>query len=436
MEGQAKLTRTQSSLLRSSSTVRSSYHSLTSIAEGDFSEVPHQKQDLEAGEKEEKQRRKPPKPFGSSPRTGLTRINPGLALTMVSLSFLSLSSFFFFVVFSQTDEILTSENLLLALIFVAVALFFASRNIALLNKTAVAIKQICDETTRNLGFQSRNQSKPVQWYIGDDSKPEKKNATAQREKRFVEEGVQFYSNGDFYEGEFHKGKCNGSGVYYYFVRGRYEGDWIDGRYDGHGIESWARGSRYKGQYRQGLRHGYGVYRFYTGDCYAGEWFNGQSHGFGVQSCADGSSYVGESRFGVKHGLGSYHFRNGDKYAGEYFGDKIHGFGVYRFANGHCYEGAWHEGRKQGYGAYSFRNGDAKSGEWDSGNLVTFLPTTSEPVCRAVLAARETAKKAVNRRRVDEQVSRAVAAANKAATAARVAAVRAVQNQMDGKFCQS
>ncbi|KAL1196176.1 Phosphatidylinositol 4-phosphate 5-kinase 1 [Cardamine amara subsp. amara] len=428
MEGQAKLTRTQSSLLRSSSTVRSSFHSLASIAEGDFSE----KQDLEAGEKEEKQRRKPPKPFGSSPRTGLTRINPGLAFTMVSLSFLSLSSFFFFVVFSQTDEILTSENLLLALIFVAVALFFASKNIALLNQTVLAIKQICDETTKNLGFQSRNKSKPVQWYIGDDSKPEKTMMI----KRFVKEGVQFYSNGDFYEGEFHKGKCNGSGVYYYFVKGRYEGDWIDGRYDGYGIESWARGSRYKGQYRQGLRHGYGVYRFYTGDCYAGEWYNGQSHGFGVQSCADGSSYVGESRFGVKHGFGSYHFRNGDKYAGEYFGDKIHGFGVYRFANGHSYEGAWHEGRKQGFGAYSFRSGDAKSGEWDSGNLVTFLPLTSEPVCRAVQAARETAKKAVNRRRVDEQVSRAVNAANKAATAARVAAVRAVQNQMDGKFCQS
>ncbi|XP_009103275.1 phosphatidylinositol 4-phosphate 5-kinase 3 [Brassica rapa] len=419
MEGQAKLTRTQSSLLRSPSTVRSSFHIFSLISD----DVPHQKQDLEAGEKEEKQRRYPPKPFGSSPRTGLTRINPGLAFTMVSLSFLSLSSFFFFVVFSKTDELLTSENLLLALIFVAVALFLASRNKTLLNQTKLAITK---------GFQSKNRSKPVQWYIGEtETKPEK--AT----KRFVKEGVQFYSNGDFYEGEFHKGKCNGSGVYYYFVRGRYEGDWVDGRYDGHGIESWARGSRYKGQYRHGLRHGYGVYRFYTGDCYAGEWLNGQSYGFGVQSCADGSSYVGESRFGVKHGLGSYHFRNGDKYAGEYFGDKIHGFGMYRFANGHCYEGAWHEGRKQGYGAYSFRTGDAKSGEWDSGNLVTSLHSTSEPVRRAIQAARETAKKAAeNRRRVDEQVSRAVAAANKAATAARVAAVKAVQNQMDGKFCQS
>ncbi|KAG2318672.1 hypothetical protein Bca4012_055134 [Brassica carinata] len=430
MEGQAKkLTRTQSSLLRSpSTTVRSSFHSL-SLIDG---EVSHQTRDPEAGEKEEKQRRKPLKPFGSSPRTGSTRINPGLAFVMVSLSFLSLSSFFFFVVISQTDEILTSENLLLALILVAVALFFASKNIALLNQTVLAIKQLCDETTEGLSFHSKkNRSEPVQWYIGDtETKPEKKT------KLFVREGVEFYSNGDFYEGEFHRGKCSGSGVYYYYVRGRYEGDWVDGRYDGHGIESWARGSRYKGQYRQGLRHGYGVYRFYTGDCYAGEWLNGQSHGFGVQSCADGSSYVGESRFGVKHGLGSYHFRNGDKYAGEYFGDKIHGFGVYHFANGHCYEGAWHEGRKQGYGAYSFRTGDAKSGEWDSGNLVTFLHPTSEPVRRAVQAARETAKKAVNRGRVDEHVSRAVAAANKAATAARVAAVKAVQNQMDGNFCQS
>ena len=32
-----------------------------------------------------------------------------------------------------------------------------------------------------------------------------------------------------YEGEFHKGRCNGSGVY--------EGDWIDGRYDGTDLAS-------------------------------------------------------------------------------------------------------------------------------------------------------------------------------------------------------
>lgn len=36
--------------------------------------------------------------------------------------------------------------------------------------------------------------------------------------------------------------------------------------------------------------------------------------------------------------------------------------------------------------------------------------------------------------MDEQVNKSVVAANRAATAARVAAIKAVQNRMDGKFC--
>ncbi|MBA0595767.1 hypothetical protein Gorai_012624 [Gossypium raimondii] len=113
---------------------------------------------------------------------------------------------------------------------------------------------------------------------------------------------------------------------------------------------------------------------------------------------------------------------------------MHGFGVYHFANGHCYEGSWHEGQKQGYGMYTFRSGDTKCGEWDSGTLKTSLPPLTDAILRAVQAARKAAGNAIKLRRVDEQVNKAVLAANRAATAARVAAVRAVQNQMDGKFC--
>lgn len=50
------------------------------------------------------------------------------------------------------------------------------------------------------------------------------------------------------------------------------------------------------------------------------------------------------------------------------------------------------------------------------------------------AARKAAEDAIHLHRVDEQVSKAVMAANRAATAARVAAVKAVQNRMGGKFC--
>lgn len=157
-------------------------------------------------------------------------------------------------------------------------------------------------------------------------------------------------------------------------------------------------------------------------------------------------------------------RNGDRYAGEYFGDKIHGFGVYHFANGHCYEGSWHEGRKQGYGMYTFRNRDTRCGEWDGGTLKTPQPLLTDAVLRAVQVfyltrhvsnftspvsqlslswyilvcklqgARKAAENAIQQTRVDEQVNKAVLAANRAATAARVAAIKAVQNRMDGKFC--
>ncbi|KAL6525098.1 hypothetical protein OROMI_030691 [Orobanche minor] len=424
-KSQAKLTRTNSSLLRSSPTIRSSIHSLSSVSEIG---TDHETEDLE-------EQKPHGKPGPHTVRSGLSRLAPAAAVSLILV----------YTIFSflNRDGIPTSENLLLALVLIAVLLFLLSRNKDLLNRNFNSCKQMCDVYAKKLGFPcfaSRTQSKPVQWFIGDSDldkieegheiKKEKIN------KMITREGVEFYGNGDFYEGEFHKGRCNGSGVYNYFVNGRYEGDWIDGRYDGYGIESWARGSRYRGQYRQGLRHGYGVYKFYTGDSFSGEWCNGQSHGVGVQTCADGSSYIGEFKCGLKHGLGCYHFRNGDRYAGEYFGDKIHGFGVYHFANGQYYEGSWHEGRKQGYGMYTFRNGEKRCGEWDNGILKNHLPPLTGAVHRAVQAARKTAENAIHLRRVDQQVNNAVVAANRAATAARVAAVKAVQNRMDGKFCET
>nr|XP_043622805.1 uncharacterized protein LOC122594407 [Erigeron canadensis] len=266
---------------------------------------------------------------------------------------------------------------------------------------------------------------PVFWSIGSKAKGNKKR---------VNSGcwVQAYSNGDVYEGEFHKGKCSGCGVYYYYMSGRYEGDWIDGMYDGYGVETWVKGSRYRGQYRQGLRHGLGIYRFYTGDVYAGEWSNGRSHGCGVHSCEDGSRYAGEFRWGVKHGLGYYHFRNRDIYAGEYFADKMHGFGVYSFSNGHRYEGSWHEGKRQGFGVYTFRNGETQSGHWQNGVLEISPPHPDyrAKVLNAIQEARRAAEKAYDATaKMDEKVNSVVISANRAANAARVAAIKAVQKQM-------
>lgn len=165
-------------------------------------------------------------------------------------------------------------------------------------KPLAAILQIVDEKER--GRVVRSQLPVTRITSSSKERPEKSKGFG--------EGVQTYSNGDIYEGEFYQGRCSGSGVYYFYKSGRYEGDWVDGKYDGYGVETWARGSRYRGQYRQGMRDGYGIYRFYTGDVYSGHWSNGQSHGLGMQTCGDGSYYIGEFKWGVKHGFGFYHFR--------------------------------------------------------------------------------------------------------------------------------
>ncbi|KAG9156350.1 hypothetical protein Leryth_009208 [Lithospermum erythrorhizon] len=419
-KSQTKLTRTKSSLLRASPTIKSSIHSLTSVHE---ISPDHYPPDLE----EQKPHTKP----GSPPvRPGSARFGPLLAGFLCG--FYTLFAFF------NRDEIPTSENLLLVLVFIAFSLFFAAKNKGFIHEKLSLYRKICSNYAIKFGICKKN-THQVEWFIGESDSVNRKIESLEEnivQLSTIREGVEFYSNGDFYEGEFHKGRCNGSGVYNYFVNGRYEGDWVDGKYDGYGVETWSRGSRYRGQYRQGMRHGYGVYRFYTGDSYAGEWCSGQSHGIGVQSCSDGSRYSGEFKGGVKHGIGVYYFRNGDRYAGEYFGDKVHGFGIYHFANGHCYEGSWHEGRKQGYGMYTFRNGDKRCGEWDSGSLKTSLTPQNDAIVQVVQISRKTAENAINLHRVDEQVNKAVMAANRAATAGRVAAVKAVQNRMDGKFCDT
>lgn len=337
-------------------------------------------------------------------------------------SFKLLTRFHFIIFISLTSlYFLFSHPTLLDFLFV---LLFSSA-------IFVSINLFFSRSLNNKLSSSDSHQQRVVWSIG--SKDE--------ELKSLNSGswVQVYSNGDVYEGEFHKGKCSGSGVYHFHMSGRFEGDWIDGKYDGFGVETWARGSRYRGQYRKGLRHGIGIYRFFGGDVYTGEWCNGQCHGFGVHTCNDGSHYVGEFKWGVKHGLGRYHFRNGDIYAGEYFADMMHGFGVYQFQNGHRYEGAWHEGRRQGLGMYTFRNGETQCGHWQNGILDNPKKQDSHigspcavdhaKVFKAVQDAHCAAEKAYGMSKKDELVNKVAAAANKAANAARVAAVKAVQNSM-------
>ncbi|KAH9727057.1 morn repeat-containing protein 1 [Citrus sinensis] len=156
------------------------------------------------------------------------------------------------------------------------------------------------------------------------------------------------------------------------------------------VQVYSKGDVYKDRYQKGKYSGSG---FYTTDAYAGEWSNGQSHGCGVHTCEDGSRYVGEFKWGVKHDLGHCHFR------------------------------AWNVHIQK------WENLSRQNGIID----IPSTQNTTHPVSPIAVyhskEARQAAEKANDVARIDEKVNRAVAAANNAINAARVAVFKAVQKQM-------
>nr|GEW44445.1 sulfate transporter 3.1-like [Tanacetum cinerariifolium] len=164
-------------------------------------------------------------------------------------------------VFSQTHE-WRWENALLGvcfLFYLLVARYISQKRpklfwisaMALLTSVILGSVLVYLTHAEKHGVQVKK-SEPVVWSIGSKKRLEDSSVNGLL--------VKVYSNGDVYEGEFYKGKCSGSGVYYYNLNGRYKGDLVD-------------------------------QKFYVGDLFAGEWFKGQCHGVGVHTCQDGSKFL-------------------------------------------------------------------------------------------------------------------------------------------------
>lgn len=117
--------------------------------------------------------------------------------------------FFYFVVSHPTNSFLL--DFLSAFAFSSALLFSLNLALPRLPSIRLFLSRSLPIKLSSSKQVSRN-ALPVFWSIGSRAKIDKR----------VNSGcyVQAYSNGDVYEGEFHKGKCSGSGVYYYYMSGR------------------------------------------------------------------------------------------------------------------------------------------------------------------------------------------------------------------------
>lgn len=62
-------------------------------------------------------------------------------------------------------------------------------------------------------------------------------------------GVEYkeFKDGSRYEGELLNGKWNGKGIYYYINGDKYLGDWLDDKFHGKGVYIFEKGDRYEGE---------------------------------------------------------------------------------------------------------------------------------------------------------------------------------------------
>ena len=92
--------------------------------------------------------------------------------------------------------------------------------------------------------------------------------------------LKLFQGGTRAEGYMKDGQFEGFGTCVWPAdRGRYTGDWKNGKRHGEGIYTKADGTEYVGEWREGRRDGWGCLFHPCGEMYEGEWRAGRMHGF-------------------------------------------------------------------------------------------------------------------------------------------------------------
>ena len=146
-------------------------------------------------------------------------------------------------------------------------------------------------------------------------------------------GRMDYANGDSITGEFkvragHKNSLLGTNPYSRgepngyckrtFADGSfYEGEFLDGKINGHGSYINAMGEQFEGDFKHGYFHGKGTFLSAVDEVYEGTWFEGLLHGEGSYVNSNDDKYVGGFDRGEKHGKGAETFSSNNRFVGFY-----------------------------------------------------------------------------------------------------------------------
>uniref|UniRef100_A0A3B4ALG1 MYND-type domain-containing protein n=1 Tax=Periophthalmus magnuspinnatus TaxID=409849 RepID=A0A3B4ALG1_9GOBI len=113
---------------------------------------------------------------------------------------------------------------------------------------------------------------------------------------------------------------------------------------GAGVQEWSEGSRYEGEFVNGFKHGRGKYTWKNGESYVGSFYKDFRHGDGVYCWPSGHKFIGKFYLNRKEGYGQHVFPNGSHFQGLYHADQRFGPGVLTYPDGRQDVGLWHNER--------------------------------------------------------------------------------------------
>lgn len=190
-------------------------------------------------------------------------------------------------------------------------------------------------------------------------------------------------------GKCHGGKASGRGQLSWTRHGKsvgtYEGEMIDGRFDGPGILKLSvegGTDELTGLFKKGFLENGGLYKDAAGNVYEGEIKDGQPHGSGYQKIGE-EEYIGEFEQGIRQGLGLA-LTSEVAYIGEFVKDQATGSGVLEDELGGRYHGQFKDGKPHGFGTYVTKEGAAYQGSFVDGKATGQILVTANADTKPVL----------------------------------------------------
>ena len=171
-----------------------------------------------------------------------------------------------------------------------------------------------------------------------------------------------YDNGEYYIGEIKNGIRQGKGILYDQNGNiKYEGEFVNDKFEGNGKYIWENGEYYIGQLVFDLKCGKGkLYDKNNRIKYDGEFANDFFEGKGKYNLENDEYYIGQGSKGYKNGQGILYYKNGTiKYIVDFVNNKIEGKGKFIYENGEYYIGQFLNNLKNGKGFLYYKNGNVK-----------------------------------------------------------------------------